>query len=79
MNKFPTLKHLVDQATEIVKKEQNAFVEEMKKYNVRMDVISLSGNLNGEFIASVTEIVLEGLRWLKPAVVYKKEKGYVTT
>lgn len=79
LNKFPTLKHLVDQATEIVKKEQNAFVEEMRKYNIRMDVISLNDNLNGEFIASVIEIVLEGLRWLKPAVVYKKEKGYVTT
>jgi hypothetical protein len=63
---------------EMIKKDQQKFVENVKKYNVESDIISLGDNLNGEFTASVTEIVLEGLRWLKPAIVDKKEKGYVT-
>lgn len=79
LNKFPTLKQLVNQVKELVKKDQQIFVDNAKKYNVNSDIILLSDNLNGEFTASVTEIVLEGLRWLKPAIVDKKEKGYVST
>lgn len=79
LSKFPTLKQFVDQVKEMAKKDQQIFVENMKKYNVESDVISLGDNLNGEFTASVTEIVLEGLRWLTPAIVDKKEKGYVST
>lgn len=79
LSKFPTLKRLVDQVAEMVKKDHNTFSENVKKYNVASDIISLSDKLNGEFTASVTEIVLEGLRWLKPAIVDKKEKGYVAT
>jgi magnesium chelatase subunit I len=78
LGKFPTLKNLVEHVMEMIKKDQQKFVENVKKYNVESDIISLGDNLNGEFTASVTEIVLEGLRWLKPAIVDKKEKGYVT-
>ncbi|MFQ5941058.1 MAG: AAA family ATPase [Nitrososphaerales archaeon] len=78
LTKFPTLRHLVDRVIEIIKKDQQAFAEILKKYKIQSNVISLD-NLNGEFTASVTEIVLEGLRWLKPAVVDKEEKGYVGT
>lgn len=79
LSKFPTLKQFVDQVKEMTKKDQQAFIENMKKYNVESDIILLGDNLNGEFTASVTEIVLEGLRWLTPAIVDKKEKGYVST
>ncbi len=79
LSKFPTLKNLVEQVIEMIKKDQQKFAEDLKKYNVESDIISLSDNLNGEFTASATEIVLEGLRWLKPAIVDKKEKGYVAT
>lgn len=79
LSKFPTLKQFVDQVKEMAKKDQQIFVENVKKYNVESDIMSLGDNLNGEFTASVTEIVLEGLRWLTPAIVDKKEKGYVST
>ncbi|MEM2760117.1 MAG: AAA family ATPase [Nitrososphaerales archaeon] len=79
LNKFPTLKELVDQIKEMVKKDQQIFLDKVKKYNIESDIISIRNNLNGEFTASVTEMVLEGLRWIKPAIVDKKEKGYVST
>ncbi len=79
LSKFQTLKQLVDQVTEMIKKEQQTFAENVKKYDVDRDAILLGDDLNGEFTASVTEIVLEGLRWLQPSIVDKKDKGYVAT
>jgi hypothetical protein len=32
--------------------------------------------LNGEFTAAVTEIVLEGLRWIQPPLLDKKDNSY---
>ena len=79
LSKFPTLKQVVGDVLEMVKKDQQAFVENVKKYNFDGSIITLRDNMNGEFLASVTEIVLEGLRWLKPPIVDKKEKSYVAT
>jgi hypothetical protein len=31
-----------------------------------------------EFIASVTELILEGLRWINPPLLDKKGDGYTT-
>lgn len=79
LDSFPTLKQFVSDVMEMVRKEQHTFVEMVKKYNIERDIIIVKDGMDGEFTASVTEIVLEGLRWLKPPVVDKKEKGYVST
>ncbi len=79
LSKFPTLKQVVSNAMEMVKKEQQAFAEKVKKYSIDDAIITMQSNMDGEFTASVAEIVLEGLRWLKPPVVDKIEKGYVST
>ncbi len=79
LSKFPTLKQVVSGVMEMVKKEQQAFAEKVKKYSIDDAIMTMQSNMDGEFTASVTEIVLEGLRWLKPPVVDKKEKGYVST
>ena len=64
---------------EMVRKDQQSFAESVKKYNIDNIIIVMKDRMDGEFTASVTEIVLEGLRWLKPPIVDKKEKGYVST
>ncbi|MGH9934579.1 MAG: AAA family ATPase [Nitrososphaerales archaeon] len=79
LEKFPTLKQVVSDVLEMVRKDQGAFAESIKKYNIDNAIIAMKDNMNGEFTASVAEIVLEGLRSLKPPVVDKKEKGYVST
>ncbi|MFY3740219.1 MAG: magnesium chelatase subunit I [Candidatus Nitrosomirales archaeon] len=79
LEKFPTLKQVVNDVLQMVKKDQEAFAESIKKYNIDSAIITVKDNMNGEFTASVAEIVLEGLRWPKPPVVDKKEKGYVST
>ncbi|MFQ5920819.1 MAG: AAA family ATPase [Nitrososphaerales archaeon] len=83
LNKFPALKQIVIDLLEKVKKEQQEFAEGLKRYNIDGTILAIRGEndniMDGEFTASITEIVLEGLRWLKPPVVDKKEKGYVST
>lgn len=79
LEKFPALKQLVGVMAEKIRQEHQAFVEALKKFGVDGSRIAVSSELDGEFTASVTEIVLEGLRWMKPPVVEKKEKGYVST
>jgi magnesium chelatase subunit I len=79
LSSFPTLKQVMNDVMEMVRKDQKTFAETVKKYNIDNTIIALKDNMDGEFTASVTEMVLEGLRWFKPPVVDKKEKGYVTT
>lgn len=78
LDKFPTLKQVVSDVHDMVRKDQQAFLDMVKKYNIDSTMIAVK-EMDGEFTASVTEIVLEGLRWLKPPIVEKKEKGYVST
>jgi hypothetical protein len=35
-------------------------------------------HLNGEFTASAIEVILEGLRWIDPPLLSKKENAYGT-
>ena len=76
LEKFPTLKAMVDKVSKKVEKEQKEFVDMLKRYNI--DERILSRDMNGEFLASVTEIVLECLRSLRPPVVDRREGGYAT-
>jgi hypothetical protein len=39
----------------------------------KIDSIAIRPNLNGEFTAAVTELVLEGLRWIQPPLLDKKD------
>ncbi|MFQ5920812.1 MAG: sigma 54-interacting transcriptional regulator [Nitrososphaerales archaeon] len=86
LDKFPSLRQMVAEVAERVKKEQLEFIEDLRRHKIESEVLSVreNGDNNnnmdgGEFTASVTELVLEGLRWLKPPVVDKKEKGYVSS
>ena len=61
LSKFPALKHLVDETIAILEEEQKQLVEQAMHLGIRADYISLNEDLNGEFTASVTEVILEGL------------------
>ncbi|GIU71290.1 MAG: magnesium chelatase [Candidatus Nitrosocaldaceae archaeon] len=77
LEKFPTLKELVMKVKGKVEKEQKEFIDMLKRYNIDTRILSRE-DMNGEFLASVTEIVLECLRSLRPPVVDRREGGYAT-
>jgi magnesium chelatase subunit I len=79
LSKFPFLKQLVNDTTISIKERQKQFVDRAKSYSISTDAILLTQELDGEFMASVTELVLEGLCNLQPALLEKKEQDYVSS
>ncbi|HKZ61248.1 MAG TPA: AAA family ATPase [Nitrososphaera sp.] len=76
LSKFPGLKQAVNETIATVKDEQKQLVERAKQLGIRTDNISLSQDLDGEFNASVTEVVLEGLRNTQPPLLDRKDNSY---
>ena len=74
--KFPSLKGFVSQTMEKVKEEHRAFLQIASPYEIDVKSIQISDGLDGEFSASVTELILEGLRWINPPLLDKKRNGY---
>ncbi len=73
LSKFPALKQVVDEVISILKEDQKQLIEHALHLGIRTDLISLSDHLDGEFTASVTELVLEGLRHTQPPLLDKKD------
>lgn len=76
LSRFATLRLAVNESVVAVKDEQNALVERAKSLGIVTDTIGLTQDLDGEFTASVTEVVLEGLRHLQPPILDKKDNSY---
>jgi magnesium chelatase subunit I len=76
LSRFPALKQAVNETIATVKEEQKQLVERAKQLGIRTDSISLSPDLDGEFTASVTEVILEGLRYIQPPLLDKKDNSY---
>jgi magnesium chelatase subunit I len=71
--KFPSLKQVLNETVVDIKVEQKQLVERAKQLGIKTDNISITQDLNGEFAASVTEVVLEGLRWIHPPLLDRKD------
>lgn len=76
LSRFPALKQAVNETIATVKEEQKQLAERAKQLGIRTDSISLSPDLDGEFTASVTEVILEGLRHIQPPLLDKKDNSY---
>ncbi|MEM3094280.1 MAG: AAA family ATPase [Nitrososphaera sp.] len=74
--KFPGLKAAVNETIGTVKDEQKQLVERAKQLGIRTDSILFTPDLNGEFTAAVTEVILEGLRHTQPPILDRKDNSY---
>ena len=78
--KFPNLKQVLNETMVDIKDEQKQLVEKAKQLGIKTDNISITQDLDGEFAAAVTEVVLEGLRWIHPPLLDRKDNtNYVLT
>lgn len=73
--KFPALKAAVAEVLSAAKDEQKQFAERARQLGIRTDSIVLS-DLDGEFTAAATEVVLEGLCHIQPPLLDKKDNSY---
>src|SRR5215218_9661437 len=74
--KFPALKEFVSQTAEKIKQDHRKFIQIAEQYEIDVRRVQISNDIDGEFTASVTELVLEGLRWTNPPLLDKKGTGY---
>jgi magnesium chelatase subunit I len=72
LKKLPHLGKVVVKIIDRILKEQQEFVEELSRRDINVYFISIPPKLDGELLASVTELILEGLTWIEPAVLEKK-------
>jgi magnesium chelatase subunit I len=77
--KFPSLKQIINDTIATVKEEQKEFVNKAKDLGISTESLSIVHDLDGEFTASVTEVILEGFRWIQPPLLNKKDNSYVST
>ena len=75
LSKFPALKQAVNETIAMLKEDQKQLVEQARQLGIRIDYIFLSQDLDGEFTASVTEVILEGLRSIQPPLLDKKDNN----
>jgi magnesium chelatase subunit I len=75
LSSFPALEQVVNEAIARVKEEQKQLIEQALQLGIKTDNISLSEDLDGEFTASVTEVILEGLRHTQPPLLDKKDNN----
>jgi magnesium chelatase subunit I len=73
--KFPSLKQVLDETIECIKEEQNNLVNKANQLGIKTENIRITQDIDGEFVASVTEVVLEGLRWIQPPLLDKKDNN----
>jgi magnesium chelatase subunit I len=73
LSKFPVLKQMVNETMDILKEDQKQLVEKAKQLGMNLNHIVLAQDLDGEFTASVTEVVLEGLRHISPPILDKRD------
>ncbi len=75
LSKFPALKQAVKETIARVEEEQKHLIEQALQLGINTDNISLGKDLNGEFTASMTEVILEGLRHTQPPLLDKRDNN----
>ena len=77
LSKFPSLKQIINDKIDTVKEQQEELVNKAKDLGINVDSLTNMHDLDGEFTASITEVILEGFRWIQPPLVNKKDNRYV--
>ena len=77
LKNFNSLASLVEKIYQKIAYEQNEFVKESQKYGLSTSSLSISDEVQGELRSGVVELVLEGLCWMEPKILDKKEGSYV--
>jgi hypothetical protein len=73
---FPELKQVVKETIFVIENEQKKFVEIAENLGIRRETVYIREDMNGEFTAAVTEVILEGLRWVQPPLLDRKDDSY---
>lgn len=76
LDKFPGLNESVTQTANKVKQEHLSLIQLATGLDIDSRVVQLANDRDSEFTASVTELILEGLRWTDPPLLDKMGGKY---
>jgi magnesium chelatase subunit I len=77
LKNFSSLSTMINAVLQKVESEQEEFVKDGQKYEIGQDSIVISQGTHNELKAAITELVVEGLCWVEPKVLEKRESTYV--
>ena len=75
VSKFDSLREIMDIVTENIEQDQKHFKEALRENAINFDIFR--DTKDPEYLASVTELILEGLRFTDPPILDRKEGIYV--
>jgi magnesium chelatase subunit I len=76
LTNFNYLSTLVEKIYQKTVSEQAEFVKESQKYAMSVDSLTVSDKSQSELRSGIVELVLEGLCWMEPKILDKKEGTY---
>jgi len=76
LGNFSSLSALIEKILQKMISEQAEFVKESQKYNLPAESLSFSDNAQSELRSGAIELVLEGLCWIEPKILDRKEGTY---
>ena len=77
IDKFDSLREIINIVTDNIIQDQKHFEERLREIGLNID--NFNDMKDPEFLASVTELILEGLRFTDPPILDRKEGIYVHT
>jgi len=75
VSKFDSLREIMDIVTDNIAQDQKHFEVALRENSINFD--TLKDTKDPEYLASVTELILEGLRFTDPPILDRKEGIYV--
>jgi magnesium chelatase subunit I len=75
IDKFDSLREIITIVTDNIIQDQKHFEERLREIGLNID--NFNDMKDPEFLASVTELILEGLRFTEPPILDRKEGIYV--
>jgi magnesium chelatase subunit I len=76
---FPELKQIVEKVSRMVIIEQDRFEKSARSNGIDVTFVSAEKKIGSEFLASIIELVLEGLRFTDPPLVERRNGVYVSS
>ena len=77
LKNFNSLLNLVTSVYQKIISDQETFVQETKKYEISNNNLIISDNVQSELKAGIVELILDGLCWIEPKILDKREGMYV--
>jgi len=78
LKNFNSLLNLVTSISQKVASDQEDLIKEIKKNEIPAESLIISDGIQDELKAGVVELVLEGLCWIEPKILDRKDGAYVT-